>query len=275
MRSSALGLLLALAASVAGAAPVFAQVDIPDATADACDYQNDTTAEAGSVPVEVDAARGKPEYGNRICKADTSGWPASGGVTVRFRARRSATGEVSAWLEGTLPRAVPSVRLAAAAAAPPPPAQESLWANATPVSPDTGADSAVTLGVRFSASKAGRITGLRFWKFATNTGAHVGNVWSAAGAKLATITFSGETASGWQTAMLASPVPVAAGTVYVASYQALAGHYAFTTAYFVAPYTSGSLTATAGTYAYGAAPTFPASTYQSGNYWVDVVFEAD
>lgn len=263
----------ALVATAADAAP-FAQVDMPDATADACDYQNDTTAEAFRVSVEVDSTRGKVEYGYRICKADAANWPTSGTVTARFRAVRTATGETSIWLEGTIPRvALTSVSLSPASATPPPPVRESMWANVTPVVPDTGADSAVTLGVRFSASKPGKILGLRFWKLATNTGTHVGNLWSSTGTKLATATFTAETASGWQEVMLATPVPITAGTVYVASYQALAGHYAFTPTYFVAPYTSGNLTATAGVFAYGSAPAFPSSTYQSGSYWVDVIFE--
>ena len=39
---------------------------------------------------------------------------------------------------------------------------------------------------------------VRFYKAAANTGSHTGSLWSATGTQLATVTFSGETASGWQ-----------------------------------------------------------------------------
>ena len=62
------------------------------------------------------------------------------------------------------------------------------------------------LGVKFQVSTAGKATGVRFYKGATNTGTHVGNLWSAAGALLASVTFANETASGWQQALFATPV---------------------------------------------------------------------
>ena len=42
------------------------------------------------------------------------------------------------------------------------------------------------------------ITGVRFYKAAANTGTHIGNLWTASGTLLATGTFTGETAIGWQ-----------------------------------------------------------------------------
>src|SRR5262249_56806454 len=72
-----------------------------------------------------------------------------------------------------------------------------------PSSPDTaivdgGDRGAVELGVKFQADVAGTITGIRFYKSAANTGTHLGNLWTTAGAKLGTGTFTGETAAGWQ-----------------------------------------------------------------------------
>ncbi len=63
--------------------------------------------------------------------------------------------------------------------------------------------SPVEVGVSFVPAKAGQVTGIRFFKGAGNTGTHKGSLWSATGTKLAEVTFVGETASGWQTAMLA------------------------------------------------------------------------
>ena len=91
---------------------------------------------------------------------------------------------------------------------------------------------------------------------------------------LATGTFSGESGSGWQELDFSSPVPVTAGTTYVASYHTDAGHYAITAGGLASAVTNGPLTALAGggVYAYGSGNAFPSNTYNSANYWVDVVF---
>ena len=66
----------------------------------------------------------------------------------------------------------------------------------------------------------------------TNTGTHIGNLWSSSGTLLASATFANETASGWQQVNFASPVAITANTVYVASYHAPVGRYANDNAYF-------------------------------------------
>jgi hypothetical protein len=149
-----------------------------------------------------------------------------------------------------------------------------LFANAAPAVADSDDGNAVNLGVKFTPSAAGSITGVRFYKSAANTGSHTGALWSAAGAQLATGTFAGETASGWQTLTFASPVAVTANTTYVASYFAPNGHYADGSGFFATTYTSGPLSAPAGAngvYLYGPSG-FPNSSYNSTNYWVDPVF---
>jgi hypothetical protein len=151
----------------------------------------------------------------------------------------------------------------------------SIWQDGTPAgSADANDASPVNLGVRFQASGSGYITGVRFYKYSDNTGTHTGNLWSADGTLLATGTFSGESASGWQELDFSSPVPVTAGTTYVASYRTDAGHYAVTLQGLASAVTNGPLTALAagGVYAYGSGNTFPSDTYNSANYWVDVVF---
>jgi hypothetical protein len=156
----------------------------------------------------------------------------------------------------------------------------SLWSTATaPANAAQTSDrNAVELGVKLRPAVDGTITALRFYKASTNTGVHVGSLWSAAGTRLASVTFSGETASGWQQAPLASPVAVTAGTTYVASYHAPNGNYAFDSDYFAAAVVNGPLRALSssegggnGVYGYGASA-FPANTYNATNYWVDVVF---
>jgi hypothetical protein len=138
----------------------------------------------------------------------------------------------------------------------------------------------VELGVKFRTDVDGFITGVRFYKGSGNTGTHVGNLWSSAGALLATATFTNETATGWQQVNFASPVAISANTVYVASYHAPVGRYAIDNNYFASNGVNNSpifllqngVSGGNGVYRYGASSGFPTDTYQSSNYWVDVVF---
>ncbi len=152
---------------------------------------------------------------------------------------------------------------------------ESLFSpNSAPSVVTVNDSNAAELGVRFVASAAGVITGLRFYKGPENTGPHVADLWSSNGTLLATATFSNETASGWQQVNFSSPVSIVAGTTYVASYHT-DGYYSADGGYFTNPVVSGNLTAPGGSngvYAYGASSSFPTSTYNSTNYWVDVVY---
>ena len=156
-----------------------------------------------------------------------------------------------------------------------------IWpATTVPTTAANADSSAVEVGVKFRTSVPGYVTGVRFYKGAANTGTHTGSLWNSAGTRLATVTFSGESASGWQQATFGSPVAVSANTTYVASYYAPVGRYAINTSYFAsAATTRGPLTALRngtdggnGVYRYGASA-FPNSSYQSSNYWVDVVFD--
>ena len=48
--------------------------------------------------------------------------------------------------------------------------------------------------MKFTSDLNGVIKGIRFYKTAANTGTHIGNLWTASGTKLASATFTGETA---------------------------------------------------------------------------------
>ena len=99
------------------------------------------------------------------------------------------------------------------------------------------------------------------------------------GRSLATATSSGETASGWQQIEFATPVSIAAGTTYVASYFAPNGHYSATGAASAPPAPTTrrctrwpTASAPNAVYAYSSTSTFPTSTWNATNYWVDVLF---
>ena len=147
--------------------------------------------------------------------------------------------------------------------------------SATPPLVDGGDGGSLELGVSFSSGSDGMITGVRFYKSERNTGTHVGNLWSATGTRLATGTFTGESATGWQTLTFRSPVPVEAGAVYVASYFAPNGHYSLASQFFGAQYSNGPLTVPTGNglFRYGSTSGFPRDTYNGSNYWVDPIFK--
>ncbi|MFW5467134.1 DUF4082 domain-containing protein [Knoellia sp. CPCC 206391] len=156
-----------------------------------------------------------------------------------------------------------------------------LWpASTVPATVDQGDTRAMELGVKFRADLNGQIRGIRFYKSSANTGTHIGNLWTLSGTRLATVTFTTESATGWQEALFATPVNVTAGTVYVASYFAPRGHYSADTNYFSGKgVDSGPLHAPAdgvnggqGVYGITATSAFPTSTFESENYWVDVVY---
>ena len=156
----------------------------------------------------------------------------------------------------------------------------SIWSGSEVPAIVSASDSAaVELGVKFRSSVAGYVTGVKFYKGATNTGTHTGSLWSSSGTRLATVTFGNETASGWQYQAFAAPWAISAGTTYVVSYHAPVGRYALNQGYFS---TSGvdsyPLRALAngedgsnGVYRYGASG-FPNQSWNASNYWVDVVF---
>lgn len=156
----------------------------------------------------------------------------------------------------------------------------SIWTNTvTPAVTSDSDNAAIEVGTKFRSSVAATVTGVKFYKGSGNTGTHTGSLWSSTGTRLATVTFTGETTTGWQTASFATPVAITANTTYVVSYFAPKGHYAVDEGYFAnSAATNGSLTAlkngtdgSNGVYKYSATSAFPNSSYNSSNYWVDVV----
>ncbi len=68
------------------------------------------------------------------------------------------------------------------------------------------------LGMKFQSAKPGQITAIRYWKAASESGVHVGKLWTESGTLLASVTFSDETQFGWQQATLSTPLDIAANT---------------------------------------------------------------
>ena len=155
----------------------------------------------------------------------------------------------------------------------------SLWTpEAVPNTAAAPTSQAAQLGVTFISDVPGYVTGLRFYKSSANIGQHLGYLWTSTGTLLASVTFTNESASGWQQANFATPVAISANTPYVVSYWSPQGYYADDAGYFATSGVTHQMLYAPpnGQYgpngSYATSNEFPASSSSSSNYWVDVVF---
>jgi hypothetical protein len=127
-------------------------------------------------------------------------------------------------------------------------------------------------GVRVKVTAPSQIVALRFYKNAQETGTHVVRVWDAAGQELARVTFQNESASGWQRQALASPLSLQVGATYTIS-AGLNAFFVNAVGGLSQQIASGPLQSVAdtanGVYS-DAAGTFPAQSWRSTNYFIDV-----
>lgn len=137
----------------------------------------------------------------------------------------------------------------------------------------------IEIGMKFSATIGGNIIGARYYKGTGQTGTKAAHLWTRTGTLLATGTFTGETASGWQQVLFSSPIGITASTTYVISFFSPNGHYARDEDYFNSAKINGYLRGLAngedgsnGVYIYNATSAFPTGTYLKSNYWIDVLF---
>ncbi|OBQ14192.1 DUF4082 domain-containing protein [Anabaena sp. AL09] len=152
---------------------------------------------------------------------------------------------------------------------------ESIFASTTTPSQPNFTDGPgvdYELGMKFTSAKAGQIQAIRYYKSPSETGTHVGRIWSSTGTLLANVTFTNETASGWQQQALSTPVTIPANTTYVVSVNTN-GYYADTPNGFATAITNGDLTAPVRAGVYNETiSAFPTQVYQNENYFRDVVF---
>jgi hypothetical protein len=156
---------------------------------------------------------------------------------------------------------------------------QKIWT--TNPSPNNYEDAAVELGVKFKSSVAGVIKGIRFFSSNAPSGTYTGHLWTKTGTLLDSAIFTNITASGWQEVLFKNPVLIKADSTYIASYHTTTGHYTASSGGLVNAVTSGQLTALDnvsaggnGLYSYGPSPTLPKNSFNSTNYWVDVLFSS-
>ena len=133
----------------------------------------------------------------------------------------------------------------------------------------------VELGLKFAVDAPVRLTKIRFYKDAAETGSHVGRIWAADGTELAQASFGSESAVGWQETALATPVLLATGSTYTVS-------VGFNEAFVITQDALGSVVSNGPlrTIADGANGVYnvtagarPVDSYRDSNYFIDVVVE--
>ena len=136
--------------------------------------------------------------------------------------------------------------------------------------------------MKFKADFNGSITGIRFYKASTNTGTHIGSLWTTTGTLLAPgDVHQRDAPPAGSRSTFASPVAITAGTTYVASYFAPSGHYSrhqrrprdrpSTTRRCTRSPTRRAPTASTPT---ARRARSRAARYNARNYWVDVAVRA-
>jgi hypothetical protein len=154
----------------------------------------------------------------------------------------------------------------------------SIFTNQLPNTPNktdgAGSLGDYELGLKFQSFSPGWITAIRHYKSPSETGSHVGNVWTQTGALLGSVNFANESAEGWQSQKLADPLSILANTTYVVSVNcnqffpitldALIKSLANEKLLTVADGLNGFYNNTPGG--------FPDTSFSSSNYFRDIVF---
>lgn len=170
-------------------------------------------------------------------------------------------------------------------------ASTGLWGDSAPSSGTAKQfGSPVNLGTVFKSSKAGIVTGVRFYNpdGGNISGSDTGKIWSCidatcdiaqGGTEIASVTFAQDTTAGWKTAYFSTPVTITPNTYYVVSHYSPSGHYYSSTVYFDGhTHHSDSLTSPSnsitknGRISAGNA-NFPSTASDASNFWVDIVFQ--
>ncbi|MGZ3803656.1 MAG: DUF4082 domain-containing protein, partial [Pseudobdellovibrionaceae bacterium] len=136
-----------------------------------------------------------------------------------------------------------------------------------------GPTSDYELGMGFTSSVNGQIKAIRFYKGSLEAGSHIGRIWSSTGQLLASVTFTSETASGWQQQLLLSPLSIQANTEYIVTVNTTNTYYVSTQFGLVTSIIHGNLSSVVGNNGvFGPVGQFPTQTWNSMNYFRDIVF---
>lgn len=105
-------------------------------------------------------------------------------------------------------------------------------------------------GMYFSSSVPGSVIGVRFYRASSEQPGSVGYLWNQAGTVMASVNFTNESSSGWQTAYFSNPVAINATTTYMIGYSDPSSYFAYTDGALNSAITNGPLTAPADQFNY-------------------------
>lgn len=152
-------------------------------------------------------------------------------------------------------------------------AGQPTWTGIDTSNGRTGGPYSLEMGLKVRVTSPVSLRAVRFFKSPGETGTHVARLWSATGQPLGTATFSGETASGWQSASLAAPISLTPGQVYVVSV-GINSLFVQTSGMLSNEIVSGPLRSVAdganGVWADNGGD-FPTNSWGGSSYWIDPV----
>lgn len=157
--------------------------------------------------------------------------------------------------------------------------QDSLFTAAEKPSANTD-DVAVTVGMVITPKIQGVLNYWRMYKStAADTSTYVFGIWLANGTQIYSQSVKMSGAAGWKRIPFTFPFPLQAAQNFVVGVFLPKGDYGSRLNVFTADRVRGFLTAPAsskaggnGRYVYGNALAYPSATYQSGSYYLDIVF---
>jgi hypothetical protein len=128
------------------------------------------------------------------------------------------------------------------------------------------------VGVRFSASVDGTVSGIRAYVGDDAGVSHTGYLWAPDQTLLATVSFAGEAVDGWRTATVDPAVALTARAEYRVTIQSSSGKYARLPSGPISPVSNGSLSSPASGGVHGTGSGYPDQETDDG-FAVGVIFQ--
>jgi hypothetical protein len=246
-----------------------------------------TTASSSQINLTWNSSTGATGYIIQQSLSSTTGWTqvgtTSGAGSTSFQDTGLASGTTYYFrviaTVGSIDSGYSNVASATTNGTAAPVGADSIWSNSYVPYENAYSSGSYEVGVKFTSTLAGNVTGIRFYKQTWMGGyLHVGHLWSSTGQLLASANFTSESAAGWQQVNLSRPVGIQSNTVYIVSFSTGGGYFGITTGFFNAGgYANGPLEALPNSVAggdgvYNRPGQFPSVGGNGMNFWADVAF---
>jgi hypothetical protein len=148
-----------------------------------------------------------------------------------------------------------------------------FWADSETPANTSNSNSNSNIAMGFAPIVTGSIAAIQFYKISTDTGTHVGTVWRETDqALLGSVTFSGESATGWQTATLSPPVAATGGQRYRVAVSRPAQPFAQISAFTGITVAGVMAMDNTAYYVLGSQTGYPSTSFAGTSFVVDVIF---